>query len=64
MGSGERWMASWVPEEREGNRVEIENGQERENRLSSSLEWGVAAVEVEEMPNTVRRAALAYLIPT
>lgn len=50
MGSGEeRWMASWVPEEREGDELARDWSGERERDescwLSSSAAWRVAAVE-------------------
>jgi hypothetical protein len=62
MGSRERWMASWVREEREGNRMETENSLDRVSLFSSSLAWGVAAVEKKCQMLLGVRSRLTYLI--
>jgi hypothetical protein len=62
MGSRERWMASWVGEEREGNGAETENSLDGVSWLSSSLAWGVAAVEkkCQILLGVRSRASLSY----
>jgi hypothetical protein len=55
-------MASWVGEEREGNGAETENSLDGVSWLSSSLAWGVAAVEkkCQILLGVRSRASLSY----